>query len=280
MGRFPPIALSRRALAFDRTAIVAVINVTPDSFSRDGRHSNVESAVAFALRCVDQGADVLDIGGESTRPGAGRITATEEIARVLPVIERLVATQPRAAISVDTTKVEVAQAALEAGADLVNDISGGRFEPQIVDLVADRGAAYICGHVRGSTLAQAHAAEERPPTFDEVAEELAWSLARAPASLRQRTIVDPCLGFGKRKPQNLELLARAGELGARLARPVLVGPSRKRFLGEITGRAVDDRDDATVGACLAAVAAGADAVRVHDVKRVRDALLVFEAVRS
>jgi dihydropteroate synthase len=160
----------------------------------------------------------------------------------------------------------------------VNDVSGGRFDPDILDVTARAGAAYVCGHARGRPIAELHAAEDDPPGFDDVMLELAERLAALPLELRARTIVDPGLGFGKKTAQNLELLGRAGELGAGLARPVMVGPSRKRFLGELTGRPVNDRDDATVGACLAAVQAGADLLRVHDVKRVRDALVVYLAV--
>jgi dihydropteroate synthase len=280
MPRFPAIALRRPGALLDlgRTRIVGVINVTPDSFSDGGAFAGVEAAVAFALRLLDQGADVLDIGGESTRPsGASRVAAADEIARVLPVIRALRA-RTTAPISVDTTKAEVAAAALEAGVDVVNDVSGGLFDPEMTGVCAARGAAYVLGHVRGRTLEEVHAAEIAAPGFEEVAEELAGRLFHLPVDLRQRTIVDPGIGFGKRTAENVELLARAGELGARLGRPVMVGPSRKRFLGELTGRPVEDRDDATVGAALAAVAAGADLVRVHDVKRVRDALVVFERV--
>ena len=271
--------MRRGQLRLDVARIVGVINVTPDSFSDGGVLRDVEAAVAFGIKLAADGADVLDVGGESTRPvGATAVGAVEEIARTRPVIERLVE-RTRVPVAIDTTKAEVAAAALDAGAEIVNDISGGRFDARMIPLCAERGAVYVLGHVRGADLAATHASEEQPPTFDEVAEELAERLFALPIDLRQRTIVDPGLGFGKKLPQNLELLARAGELGARLARPVMVGPSRKRFLGELTGRPVDDRDDATVGACLAAVAAGAELLRVHDVKRVRDALTVFERVR-
>jgi dihydropteroate synthase len=269
-------------LTFARPLVVGVINVTPDSFSDGGALSSISSAVDFALGLVGAGADVLDIGGESTRPrGARTVGAEEEIARVVPLIAALAA-RTEIPLSVDTTKSVVAAAALDAGATIVNDISGGLFDPAIIDETARRDAGYVLGHVRGRTLAEVHAAEEAPPTFDDVAGELAERLFALPVNLRQRTVVDPGIGFGKRRPQNLELLARAGELGARLGRPVMVGPSRKRFLGELFagGRDVAQRDDATVGACLAAVAAGADLVRVHDVRRVADALVAFAAVRG
>lgn len=280
VASFPPIVLSRGTLSFDRVLLFGVVNLTPDSFSDGGMLAKVDSALAFALRLEGAGADVLDLGGESTRPQrAEPVSAGEEIRRVVPVIREL-ASRARVPISIDTTKAAVAAAAIEAGAQIVNDISGGLFDADMIDTVARGGAAYVCGHVRGTTLPAVHAGEQDPPGFEDVTVELARRLAALPADLRQRTIVDPGLGFGKKTAQNLELLARAGELAAALARPVLVGPSRKRFLGELTGRPVEDRDHATVGACLAAAAAGAAAVRVHDVKAVRDALVVFEAVRG
>jgi dihydropteroate synthase len=270
------IRFRHTVLTWDRTYVMAVLNVTPDSFSDGGKYAEPASAIEFGLRAVDAGADLLDIGGESTRPrGAVAVSAAEEIERVIPVIRALVP-RVKVPISVDTTKAEVARAAAEVGAEIVNDISGGLFDPQMFEVVAQTGLAYVCGHVRGRTLAEVHQAP--PPGFDGVAAELAERVRALPAPVRARTLVDPGLGFGKGTKENVELLARAGELGAGLGRPVLVGPSRKRFLGELCGRPVDDRDDATVGACLAAAAAGADVVRVHDVKRVKDALSVFEAV--
>jgi dihydropteroate synthase len=270
----PPLRFRKATLRFDRTLIAAIVNVTPDSFSDGGLHVDMASAVSFGLRCVDEGADLLDVGGESTRPGAELITAEEELRRVLPVI-RALAGQVSVPLSIDTTKAEVARAALEAGAELVNDISGGRFDPALPGVVADAGAVFIAGHVRGSTLAQVHDPAAPEPTFEEIVAELAASLRATSV----RTIADPGLGFGKRAATNLELLRRAGELSERLGRPVMVGPSRKRFLGELTGRPPSERDDATVGACLAAAASGAQLVRVHAVRPVRDALTVFESVR-
>jgi dihydropteroate synthase len=286
VARFAPIALSPSiTLLWERVYLLGVINVTPDSFSDGGKHIAVASAVAFGLRSVAAGADVLDVGGESTRPGAMRVEDEEEIARVVPVIEGLfgglLEVGCNAPISVDTTKSRVARAALEAGATIVNDISGGCFDPDLVHVVADSRAAFVLGHVRGQNLAEAHAAERSPPEFDEVAAELGERVARLPADLRLRTLVDPGIGFGKGAALDLELCGRAGELGARTGRPVLVGPSRKRFLGTLVGsKPAAERDDATIGACLAAVASGASALRVHDVGRVRDALTAFSAVSA
>ena len=280
MPSFAPIVFARATLRWERVHLFGVINVTPDSFSDGGEHVAVADAVAFGLRSERAGADVLDVGGESTRPGAAAVPAEEEMARVVPVIKGLLEAGCRAPIAVDTTKASVARAALAAGAEMVNDISGGRFDPALVDVVAAAGAAYVCGHVRGRNIAEVHAGEADPPSFDEVAAELGERIAALPVDLRQRTIVDPCIGFGKGLATNLALLARSGELAAGTGRPVLVGPSRKRFLGVLTGKPVGERDDATVGATLAAVAAGASAVRVHDVGRVHDALAVFTRVRE
>ncbi len=259
---------------------MGVVNATPDSFSEGGRFTSVDDAVAHALRIEADGADIIDIGGESTRPvGAARVSAEVEIARVIPILDRL-AGKTRAVLSVDTTKAPVARAALAAGAELVNDISGGQFDPDIIAACAEAGAAIVCGHLRGTTIAEVHARESAPPTFDQVADELGQSLAALPPGLRRRALCDPGLGFGKRAPQNLELSRRAGELAARLSCPVMVGPSRKRFLGELTGRPVGDRDAATIGAALAAAQAGAHVIRVHDVAGVVAALRVFRAVRG
>jgi dihydropteroate synthase len=266
-------------LDWSRAYIVGVLNVTPDSFSDGGLYQEVDAAVARGLELAADGADIVDVGGESTRPqGARPVDAAEEIERVAPVIRELAGRG--LTVSVDTTKAAVARAAVDAGAELVNDISGGLFDPAIAEVTADAGAAYVVGHVRGRTLAEVHRAERAPPTFDEVARELERRLEAMPAGLEGKLVVDPGLGFGKRTAQNLELSRRAGELAAQLGCAVMVGPSRKRFLGELTGAPAAERDPATVGASLAAVAGGAHLVRVHAVKLLRPALLVYEAIRG
>lgn len=273
-----PIELRRVTLDWSSTYILGVVNVTPDSFSDGGQFAGVDEAVIYGLRLVEEGAAIVDVGGESTRPvGAAAVTAAEEIERVVPVVRGLVA--GGATVSIDTTKAEVAEASVRAGAELVNDISGGLFDPAMAVTVAGLGAAFVCGHVRGASIAEVHASGADPPSFEELQLELAARIAALPLSLRKRTVVDPCLGFGKRTPQNIELTRRAGELGTSLGCPVLVGPSRKRFLGELTGAAVDDRDGATVGACLAAVASGVHMLRVHNVKLLSHALLMYERIR-
>jgi dihydropteroate synthase len=274
-----PIQFRQVCLDWARPYVMGVLNATPDSFSDGGRYMDVDAAVAHGLQLEADGADLIDIGGESTRPGAAVVSVAEEVGRVVPILERL-AGRTRAVLSVDTSKAAVARAALAAGAEVVNDISGGRFDPEVVAVAADGGAAFVCGHVRGSSIGEVHAGEAGAPSFDQVADELAERLASLPAALRRRTVCDPGLGFGKRAAQNLELSRRAGELAARLSCPVMVGPSRKRFLGELTGRPVSDRDAATIGAALAAVAAGAHVVRVHDVAGVSAAIRVFRAIRG
>ena len=271
-----------RSARFDwsRVYVAGVLNVTPDSFSDGGSYLDLDTAVAHARALVRAGADLIDVGGESTRPGAAAVDESTERARVLPVV-RALAQELRVPVSVDTTKASMARAALAAGAEIINDISGGRFDAEMPAAVADAGGVYICGHVRGSNVREAHAAEGAPPGFEEVAAELAERLAAMPAALRERVVIDPGLGFGKRTPQNLELLRRAGELSGRLGCPVMVGPSRKRFIAEVAGdqgRDMTLRDRGTVGACLAAAASGAQLVRTHDVALLVPALRVFEAV--
>ncbi|HVV87659.1 MAG TPA: dihydropteroate synthase [Kofleriaceae bacterium] len=278
--------------------IMGVVNVTPDSFSDGGRLASAEAAIAHGVALRAAGAHILDVGGEATNPRARPVPAEVELARVLPVLEGLAA-RTDALLSIDTTKAEVARAAIAAGADLVNDISGGAFDPAIVEVADQAGVGYVCGHLRGTSLAEVFAAEGHaagggpaaPIGWREVADELAARLASMPEALRGRTIVDPGLGFGKGgDPANLALCAHAGDLAAALGRPVLVGPSRKRFLARLLGAAASADADAdavralldaaTVGACLAAVSAGAHIVRVHEVTRLRAALVAFRAVTA
>ena len=268
-----------------RVTIVGVLNLTPDSFSDGGRfvragRLDVGAAVAAAEALVDAGAHVLDLGGESTRPGADPVGADEEIRRTAPVLEAL-AKAVSVPLSIDTRKAAVAAAALDAGARVVNDVSGLRHDPALAELAAARGATLVLGHLRGEP-----ATMQRDVAFDdvlgEVGAELAWSVARAEAAgvPRERLCVDPGIGFGKRLPQNLALLAGVGTLRRRLGLPVLVGPSRKSFLGELTGEPAAERDAASHAACAVAIFAGADAIRVHDVAGARPTALVASALRE
>ena len=253
----------------DRVIIIGVLNATPDSFSDGGLFVDragrvrVEVAVDAAAALLGAGADWLDIGGESTRPGAREVPVAIETARVVPVVEAL-AKRFDAPISIDTRKGEVAEAALDAGAAIVNDVSGLGFDPQLASVAARAGAILVLGHLRGTPETM-----QRAPDFADVLEEVAVELessverARAAGVARRQLAVDPGLGFGKNLEQNLTLLAHPGWLRQRLGLPVVLGPSRKSFLGTVTGEPVDRRDPATWAACAIAAFAGVDAVRVH-----------------
>jgi len=257
---------------------MGVVNVTPDSFSDGGRYLAADTAIAHGLALAAAGADVLDVGGEATNPRAAPVSAADEIRRVVPVIEALVAAG--ANVSVDTTKAAVATAAIAAGARWVNDVSGGLFDPGMNAAIPD-GISYICGHLRGATLAEVFHDENRPITWDAVARELATRLVTFPPHVRATAWVDPGLGFGKGADAttNVELIRHAGALARATGRPVAIGPSRKRFLRrwqqlpEDADEAALDR--ATVDACIEAVAAGAKMLRVHNVALLRTALTAY-----
>lgn len=241
--------------------VMGVVNVTPDSFSDGGAYLDPAAAIAHGQALLADGADILDIGGEATNPRAQAITAAEELRRVLPVIEGLRGN----ALSIDTTKADVARAAIAAGATIVNDVSGGLFDADMPAALAGHDVTYIAGHLRGRSIQEVFAAEQ-PVTWREVADELALRIAALPPT---RIWVDPGLGFGKGGDPvtNLALLRHAGDLGAALGRPVVIGPSRKRFLRALVGDG--EIDEASVTACLDGIAAGAQVVRIHDVARLR-----------
>jgi dihydropteroate synthase len=255
----------------ERVTVVGVLNATPDSFSDGGRlvdeggAADVDAAVDFAAQMVEAGAQMIDVGGESTRPGAIEVPLALEIDRTASIVEAL-AKRFAVEISIDTRKAGVAGVALDAGARVVNDVSGLGFDASLAKIVANAGASLIVGHTRGTPETM-----QQDPHFDdvlgEVATELGVSLAAARAAgiPDERLAVDPGIGFGKRLEDNLALLANAGSLRETLGLPVLVGPSRKQFLGSLTGDPLECRDAATAAACAVAIFAGADAVRVHDV---------------
>jgi dihydropteroate synthase len=270
----------------DRSTIVAVLNVTPDSFSDGGRFArasgelDVAAAVAAGLASLRDGAHVLDVGGESTRPGAAAVATAVEVARTAPVL-RALAKATDAPLSIDTRKAAVAEAALEAGARVVNDVSGLRFDPELARVVARFEATLILGHMRGTPDAmQRHIHFE--DLLGEVASELFESVERAREAgvPRERLVVDPGLGFGKTASQSLSLLASVAWLRERLRLPVLVGPSRKSFLGVLTGDPVEAREVATQAACAVAVFEGADALRVHDAAAAARVVAVARALRQ
>jgi dihydropteroate synthase len=265
---------------FDRVAVMGVLNVTPDSFSDGGRLGDVAAVVACGRDMERDGAHVLDVGGESTRPGATDVPIAIEIARVVPAIEAL-AKAVDVPISVDTRRAPVARAAIAAGARVVNDVSGGRHDPALLAVAAEQDVELVLGHLRGEP-ATMQSAPRFADVVGEVTEELAQSIERARAAgVRDaRIAVDPGIGFGKDLAHNLALLAQVGTIGEQLGRPVLVGPSRKSFLGRITGDPVEARDAGTVAACAVAVFAGANAIRVHDVRGGVRAAAVGAALRA
>lgn len=273
----PSWRTARRALSLDRSLIVGILNITPDSFSDGGVHADPGAAVAAAHRMRAAGADVLDVGGESTRPGAGTPDEAEERRRVIPVIERLAA-EVDLPISVDTRRAAVARAAIAAGADIVNDISGLTRDRAMAGVVAEAGAGVIVMHMRGEPDTM-----DRCAVYDDVVADVTRELAaRRDAALAagiaaDHIVLDPGLGFAKTTDHNLTLLRHLDAIAA-LGHPVLVGPSRKRFLGAVTGKALNDRDGATAAACAAARVLGAALFRVHDVAAARAALDVADAV--
>jgi len=258
---------------------MGVVNATPDSFSDGGRFLAADAAVERALRLADEGADLVDLGGESTRPGAPPVPADEEIRRVVPVVERLRARGFPLPISVDTSKGAVARAALAAGADLVNDVTGIR-DPDLGRAAAEARAPVVLMHGRGTPADMASRAVYGD-VVAEVAAELSEALARAAAAgiPADATILDPGIGFAKTAEQSVVVLARVGEL-RRLGRPLLVGPSRKSFIGKLTGAPVEDRLAGTLAAVVQCVLAGVELLRVHDVAAARQAALVAAAIRD
>lgn len=262
-----------------RTWVMGVLNVTPDSFSDGGRFFGEDAAVERGLSLFEAGADVVDVGGESTRPGAARVDPAEETRRVVPVVRRL-----RAAgagyVSIDTTRAAVARAALDAGADLVNDVSAFSFDPDLAPLVAARGVPAVLMHLRGD-FAGMHA----QPHYDDVAAEVAAELraafvrAQDQGLRREQVLFDPGLGFAKDASHSLELLRRLDEL-QRLERPLLVGPSRKSFIGKVLDAPTGERLHGTAAAVAACVLQGAHVVRVHDVREMVQVVRVCDAIRG
>jgi dihydropteroate synthase len=266
--------------AFDcseRTLVMGILNVTPDSFSDGGRFLDRAAAVAHATRMVDDGADILDVGGESTRPGSTAVSVDEELERVRPVIERLAELHPAIPISIDTRKASVAAESLAAGAAIVNDVSGGA-DPEMFDVVRERDAAVVLMHMRGDP-----ATMQEAPRYDDVVGEVHEYLRQRIEAAElagidpERIAIDPGIGFGKDLEHNLELMRRVDVL-LDLRRPVLVGPSRKRFLGTILDVPEDDRVEGTIGAVVWLVSRGAHVARVHDVKEVVRAVRVADAI--
>jgi dihydropteroate synthase len=257
--------------------VVGIVNVTPDSFSDGGRYLEAQAAIAHALELEAEGAAILDIGGESTRPGAAPVGEEEERRRVMPVIEGLTASGCRAQLAIDTSKRAVAAAALAAGATLVNDVTAFRIDPEMAGLVAESGADCCLMHMLGDPRTM-----QIDPRYEDVVgevrafleERMAFAISQGVAE--ERILLDPGIGFGKTLEHNLELLRRLPEIVA-IGRPVMIGTSRKSFLGRLTGRDVEQRIPGTIATNVLAYERGARLFRVHDVAPVYDALAVTAA---
>jgi dihydropteroate synthase len=271
------LACGRFRLPLIRPLVMGVVNVTPDSFSDGGRFASVDTALRQARQLIAEGADILDIGGESTRPGAQAVPVAEELDRVIPLLEALA--ESPIPLSVDTYKPAVMAAALSAGASMVNDVKALR-EPGALEVLRGSDVAVCLMHMQGTPETMQIA-----PRYDDVVGEVCGFLRERVAACeaagidRARIVVDPGFGFGKTKAHNIDLLRHLGQLAA-LGRPILAGLSRKSVLGTITARSVGERVHSSVAAALVAVYRGAAIVRVHDVRATRDALAVYEAVES
>jgi len=272
-----PAAWRVRHLSLDlrRPRVVGILNVTPDSFYDGGRHDRTPDALTRALAMLDEGADAIDVGGESTRPGARPVSAAEEISRVLPVVRAVVSERPDVPVSVDTVKAEVARAVLDEGAAIINDVSAGRIEPGILDEIARADAAAILMHSRGGVqdMASYELAVYGADPVGEILDELRARAEAAEAAgvAAESIVLDPGLGFSKRTEHSAACVRRVDRF--LIGYPVLVGPSRKRFVGDLGGGLpADARLEGTLAACVLALAGGARLFRVHDVAAARRAL--------
>jgi dihydropteroate synthase len=275
--QLPPVRVGPSTWDFSRTLIFGVLNVTPDSFSDGGRFDSVDAAVEQAKRLIAIGADAIDIGGESTRPKASPIAVDDELSRVLPVIEAL--SPCVVPISIDTYKARVAREAVAAGASIINDVSGLRLDDKMVDVVAETEATVIIGHLRGSpaTMMQNIQFDD---VVGEVLDELRSSirLAISKGVAPEKLWTDPCVGFGKTAEQSMALIWATNRLREELGYPVLIGPSRKSFIGKVTGEPVDQRLMGTCAASSVAIARGADGLRLHDVEQLVSAVKIADAI--
>ena len=260
-----------------RTFVMGILNVTPDSFSDGGNFRDPAKAIDRALRMIDEGADFIDIGGESTRPGSEPVSVEEELNRVIPVVSS-VAARSDVPISIDTTKSEVAKRALEAGACIVNDVSGLRFDEKMSEVVAKHGASLVLMHMKGTpkTMQQNPAYAD---LFGEIMTSFQEGIAKAKDAGIEQIILDPGIGFGKTQEHNLRLLNGLSNF-ALLGYPILVGASRKSFVGTRANVPVDQRLEGSIAAAVVAVMRGAHVVRVHDVKETKRALTIADAIRN
>ncbi len=259
-----------------RTYLMGILNVTPDSFSDGGRFFDQTDAVLHAFQMIKDGADIIDVGGESTRPGAEQISVEEEVSRVVPVIQKL-RQRSKVPVSIDTSKAAVAVEALKAGANIVNDITGLHADPRMADTIAERGASVVVMHIKGTPRDM-----QSNPVYDDLVGEVYRYLDEAVETAKakgiRQVIIDPGIGFGKTVDHNLELIGRLAEF-RKIGVPVLIGVSRKSFIGKILDTPVESRLEGTAAAVAASILNGADIVRVHDVREMRRVALVADAVR-
>jgi dihydropteroate synthase len=273
---------SRRELSYERTLVMGILNLTPDSFSDGGKFASMSDALKHVGQMIADGMDILDVGGESTRPGSERVSADEEISRVVPLIEA-VAKNFAVPVSIDTSKAEVAEAAVAAGAEIINDISGLRFDSSVAEVAAREKTGLVLMHSRGE-FSSMHEQEPVGRIIPEVENGLRWSITKA----REYGVADECialdigLGFGKTYEQNLELIAKLDEInGAFAGYPILAGASRKSFIGKMLGGVpVDARLHGSLSAAALLAWNGAAIVRVHDVKETAEAIKAVEAIRE
>ncbi len=262
-----------------RTHIMGIINITPDSFSDGGEFFEAGNAVEHALKLVDEGADILDFGGESTRPGAESLSVEEEIRRVIPVIKAVIE-QTNVPISVDTYRSETARCALESGVDIINDISGLHFDPRMAETIAEFDAACVVMHIKGTPRNM-----QNNPYYDDVIKDvMAWleesiAIAGQAGIDQNKILIDPGIGFGKRYIDNITIHRRLDEL-SNLGKPILFGSSRKSFLGKILNLPVNQRLEGTIASVVLAVLKGANIVRVHDVKSIKRAVQTIDVLKN
>lgn len=264
----------------NRTSLMGVLNVTPDSFSDGGKYYNKRKAIARALEMAEEGADIIDVGGESTRPGAREVSDEEECSRIIPVI-KAISKRLKIPVSVDTRKAKVARLAIRAGADIVNDISGLKYDPDMAEVIAEYGTSVIVMHMKGAPQNM-----QRSPRYNNLISEIKSGLresikiARCAGIKEKNIIVDPGIGFGKTVRHNLEILNRLDEF-KNLGRPVCVGTSRKSFIGKIlNSRDANDRLAGTIATCVVAIMQGANILRVHDVREAKEAAAITDSILS
>jgi len=276
MLKFSPIVCKDYTLRFEKTLIMGILNVTPDSFSDGGLFADIDTAVAHGKKMVSEGADVIDVGGESSRPGSAPLSEKEELDRILPVVTRLL-DEVSVPISIDTYKPLVADACLKAGAHLINDITG-LTNPEMRKVAVKHNIPVVLMHMRGTPKTM-----QQNPVYQDLLGEITAFFQEQIATARkagiQNIIIDPGIGFGKTVEHNLQILKHLGEFKS-LGCPILVGPSRKSFIGMITGLSVKERLDGTLAAIIVAVMSGANMVRVHDVNECKRAVQVADAIRG